>query len=503
LRAAATVRRLRPGLVGVALFAAGCGIAAIHLRSFVLLHDEGLSLQAAARIADGDWPYRDFWWNYGPGQPLLLAALQPLTGGPSLLVWRLLWVVEVATIALVVFLLVLRAGRLPWAIAAWAAALFLLVAARLAHPHVAVTVLALAALLLARTRPAIAGLLGGLAVFFRPELGVFVVAAVALAAAPSGARRAFAVASVSSVLLLLPFVVVAGPGRFFGQTIGFDLSDQHLQRLPLVGSPPAGADLIDRLHYQLPLVLLCAAAAAMALVGVSAARNGPSREALALALLGIGGVLYLLGRADLFHLVPLAAVAPALLALAATANGRPWFAPWLCAAALAVLLVDGVSRRIDILDTAAPTARVPGPAGDGIRTDPPTAASLARIGALLDREASGSPIWVANARQDRVTSGATLAYVILDRRNATRYDVMQPGVVTDRSVQEEIADDLTRSRAPVVRWLGAAGALHEDSAAARMTGSKLLDGFLARRYRIAARAGEWELLLWRPTSSSP
>jgi hypothetical protein len=26
---------------------------------FVLLHDEGLVLQAAARIADGDWPYRE------------------------------------------------------------------------------------------------------------------------------------------------------------------------------------------------------------------------------------------------------------------------------------------------------------------------------------------------------------------------------------------------------------------------------------------------------------
>ena len=36
-------------------------------------HDEGLMLQAARRIADGQWPYRDFWWNYGPGQPLLLA----------------------------------------------------------------------------------------------------------------------------------------------------------------------------------------------------------------------------------------------------------------------------------------------------------------------------------------------------------------------------------------------------------------------------------------------
>jgi hypothetical protein len=63
-------------------------------------------------------------------------------------------------------------------------------------------------------------------------------------------------------------------------------------------------------------------------------------------------------------------------------------------------------------------------------------------------------------------------------------------------VQEEIARDLTRRRAPVVRWLGAAGALREDSAAARMSGSKLLDGFLARRYRVFATVGEWQLLVW-------
>ena len=36
-------------------------------------NDEGLMLQAAARIADGQVPYRDFWWFYPPGQPYLLA----------------------------------------------------------------------------------------------------------------------------------------------------------------------------------------------------------------------------------------------------------------------------------------------------------------------------------------------------------------------------------------------------------------------------------------------
>ena len=35
-------------------------------------NDEGLMLQAAARIAHGEVPYRDFWWFYPPGQPYLL-----------------------------------------------------------------------------------------------------------------------------------------------------------------------------------------------------------------------------------------------------------------------------------------------------------------------------------------------------------------------------------------------------------------------------------------------
>ena len=38
-------------------------------------HDEGLMLAWAGRIADGQAPYRDFWCNYAPGQPLLLAGL--------------------------------------------------------------------------------------------------------------------------------------------------------------------------------------------------------------------------------------------------------------------------------------------------------------------------------------------------------------------------------------------------------------------------------------------
>ena len=45
-------------------------------------------LQAAARIADGQVPYRDFWWFYPPGQPYLLGGLRELVR-PVAAAWRI------------------------------------------------------------------------------------------------------------------------------------------------------------------------------------------------------------------------------------------------------------------------------------------------------------------------------------------------------------------------------------------------------------------------------
>ena len=50
----------------------------------------------------------------------------------------------------------------------------------------------------------------------------------------------------------------------------------------------------------------------------------------------------------------------------------------------------------------------------------------------------GHPIFVANPRFDLVNVGNPLVYVLVGRPNPTRYDVMQPGVVTTAPVQREI-----------------------------------------------------------------
>ena len=85
----AAVERLRPpsAALQALLLVAAAALSGFTIRRGYGPHDEGLMLAWAQRVADGQWPYRDFWSNYAPGQTLVLAGLTKLFG-PSLLVWR-------------------------------------------------------------------------------------------------------------------------------------------------------------------------------------------------------------------------------------------------------------------------------------------------------------------------------------------------------------------------------------------------------------------------------
>ena len=80
--------------------------------------DEGVVLTAAARVAAGELPYRDFLWPYGPAQPYVLGGWFELFG-PSLLSWRVLRVACDAALAVTAFAIVRREAPLPLALVAW------------------------------------------------------------------------------------------------------------------------------------------------------------------------------------------------------------------------------------------------------------------------------------------------------------------------------------------------------------------------------------------------
>jgi hypothetical protein len=168
-------------------------------------------------------------------------------------------------------------------------------------------------------------------------------------------------------------------------------------------------------------------------------------------------------------------------------------------AAVCVIALHGLERRGSQLIHAPTLAAVPGPAGDGVETTPSDARALRGLEAELKRVTRpGEPIFVANPRFDLVHAGDPLLYVITGHPNPTKYDVMQPGVVTTASVQRQIIEELQRSHTRiVVRWLSPLATLKEPNGAGRSSGVNILGKYIAASYRPVAKFGYYQVLVAR------
>lgn len=480
------------------LLVLGALLSGVTLLREIGPHDEGLMLQAAQRIADGQLPYRDFWWNYGPGQPLLLALPIKLFG-PSLLWWRLLRVVIDAVVALLAYKLIRRiatsapsAANGPRVVEGVALLGWLAAAAAMAwpatpSPNPTALLLVLWALLLGRHHRLWAGALCGLAIVFRPEIGIAGAVAVALA---GGGWAALAPAAGVAVVGLLPFFVAA-PGDMWDDMVGF-LGVQDLQRLPLRVNPAGiGFDPNKLLELWMPLILVIATG----LWAAWAVLRRPPWALPALPLLAVG-LAYLLGRPDEFHLIPLAALLAIALAAAATAE-RAKALQIALIVALGLIALHGLERRWGQLVHPPALAGVPSSVADGVKTTAADAHDLRGLLAEIDRlSCPGDPILVAPPRFDQVTVGDPLLYVLADRTNPTRYDVMQPGIVTTAKAQREMIADLERAQpALVVRWNDPRAEVQEPNGSADSSGVTLLDDWIAAHYDPAKRFGAYTVLV--------
>jgi hypothetical protein len=368
-----------------------------------------------------------------------------------------------------------------WAVAGWLAAAGAMAFPAGPGPNATALALGLGAIALAPSRSRSAGALAGLACFFRPEIGV----ACALGAAmdSSERRRVLGAAAVVAVATLGPFIVTLG-GDMLPQTIGF-VDEQRLQRLPFPFVPHVGFDPNKLLELWMPLILVAGCAAWAAL----------GRRAWALVPLAVVGLGYLLARADEFHLVPLSVALSVLLACAAAA--RTGVPRWALAALLGLIAVHGLERQAGRLFHPPALAAVPGGVGDGVRTEKADAAALrALVPFVRSRVAPGAPVFVANPRHDLVHAGDPLLNVILDRANPTRYDVMQPGIVTTAKVQREMVRELAATKLVVV-WHDPRATLREDNPAGRSSGVHVLDEYLRSAFRQVARFGVYEVRIRR------
>jgi hypothetical protein len=510
------------------LFAGAALLSGITMLAGIQPNDEGLMLAAAARIADGQVPYSDFWWFYPPGQPYLLAGLWEVFG-PSLLAWRIVRVLSDATVAVLAYALARRGGASPrLALLSWLAAALAMAYPSGPHPFPITLALALGALLLFERRPLLAGAAAGLAAVWRIEFAAYLAVGIVLAYAVRprpGRERALdalrfaGVAAALALVLYAPVVAAAGFGDSWDLLARYPIEDfREYQSLPfpldydgpLNTSSPGGflSDSAENLLvFYLPLALVVGLAGSLLVLGLRFERERWPQ--LASAVFAVGMAHYLITRPDVFHTAPLA-VMVAVLAAWAIAAREPRDAVFrtrrspralaalsgvtLAAAALAYAIVEGADRRW--LELRNDYAELRLPAADGVRVRESSRPPLERaVRDVRRRVPPGAPLYVTTRRSDLVSSGHPLLYVLADRPNPTRYDIQAPGVVTSAPVQREIVRKLERTRTPVVvRWTAPVTAIREPNRAGESSGVTILDDYLARAYRRAARYGSFVIL---------
>ena len=387
-----------------------------------------------------------------------------------------------------------------WGLAAWAAAAVTAAQPTSANPAQPALAFALGAVLLAaRRRPAWAGAAAALAAFWRPDIGACgaLAAAATLALArpregtpERGARSPMAGAAVclgaallGVAVLYAPFAVAAGPGAVWDALAVQATRDGAWWRLPF---PPgfhepltSAAALKDLAGWLAPY-----AAGLAALLAVRRARGAQA----GLVVLALGAVVYYASRADAEHAQVLLVAGCGLAALV-----RPRIAG---AAILALLLAVGAANRGSALLRPPDLAPLRVSGAGGVRVPPRDARALPRVVALTDRLVpAGQPIYVAPRRSDLVTFSDPLLHFLVRRPNVLDRDVLlQAKPAEQRTIVAVLAHRRPRV---VIRWTDPASARPEPNRRGRPSGSRALDAYLDRTYRLKARYGAYDVLVPR------
>jgi len=540
--------RPRPGVFTIAsLFIVSMLCLMLCMERNINPYDEGSILTGAARVLDGAVIHRDFYASYGPAQFYVLAALYKLFG-TSVLIERI-WdtVIRSACVSLV-FVIVVRVA--PYWLALLASAVSLLWLADFGfygYPVFPALTADLAGLVFlipilagARRAPAIvaAGACSGLATLFRYDVGIASFAAecaiLALSVVLSpltrldrlrdGARAlmlfglgfavvvgpVFAALAVAGAIPDLVFDVVTYPTRFYAK----------MRALPFPGLAVLRLFPAEFAVYLPPFVCAAAVPRMVALLrhrsSGDSGRPDPFAQRSELWTLLALTILTLLFfgkgwvRVQTIHMaialissVALSAVlARSLLAGGMIGRGMTVVAVLgICAWSCFAIQTDSSRAVRNLVWALAPSSgdepttgscRMPGVLArlNCFETSPETVETSQYVQRSTDPD---DPVFVGASRHDKLFANDVLLYFLLNRKPATKWYQFDPGLQTSAPIQQEMIDELERSKPKLIvletRW----SEMNEPNGSA-LSDATLLDDYIKQTFEPAETFGTNEIL---------
>ena len=443
--------------------------------------EEGFMLTFPELLLKGFVPHRDFVHLYGPGGLWLLAAVYKVVG-VTLEAERTVGFLQQVGVAFGVF-----AALRPWG--RWTAAAGGVVAAVIVIPPIGLVALAwvgavalglwsvnatLAGLERGSTRlVGLGGVLGGLALLYRPDLVVAVVlSGIVLLTSLRGRDRLWYLGGAAlGVAPYLVLVAMAGVrptinglfldpvfdlrgGRRLPLPPSWDKFDGFLQLAGLLEEPPWPFPAPPSpAQLSLWLLLLLASVVLLFVTGRSVVRGTGDRRLIALALFSAGLLPQALQRADSTHLawvscVPLGLLPAALVELRRSAPGARLVAAAVPVVLTVALVPDFTWRAYsDYVARGFGKEHVQGTMRSGDREfhygRPDAVESVNRmIPVVRDVSDPGDTLFVGTGDLRKTPySEAFLYYLLPELDPATRYIEMDPGVANaeDSGMAEELA----------------------------------------------------------------
>lgn len=535
--------------IGALLFVMSVVLQTVLMKRVVAGYDEGLILYGAARVAQGEVPYRDFWSMYGPGSFYVLAALFRAFG-ETVVVARGFDVASRAAIVVLVFALVAGLARREGGanvgfIAALGALGLLIIAPGYEFP--VYPALAFALLAVAFVRRAVeaptrwqawfgAGAAAGMAAVFRHDLGAYALGVCCYALVVSrrvdGAVPGFG--RVHGAALAGGFALALGPPlvALLRAVPGADLIDNLIRipalvyapyrHLPLPSLPVALQQAVEMqsatplfaLAYYAPIGITLVAAVLALRVRRQRRSEVPPRSLTArqivfetLTLLTLLFCVKAGVRAGSMHVMPALILAVVPGALMVDRSGSRFLKALSLAAVLAVV---GVRIGLSATELEAPPGGGVGSAfarWAGCERGPVARlrcfridADRAAVLAYLGRHAvPGVPIYIGTGRHDKLFVNNVELYFLSGLPAATKWHDLHPGVQTTREVQLEMLAEM-RARPPQfvvvnTEW----DDFVEPNASAVSSGVTLLDAHLRDAFEPVFGSGTFSV--WQPRAA--
>lgn len=517
------------------------------------VYDEGLSVYGATRILNGEFPYRDFWTIYAPGQFYALAFLFALFG-PFLIVERVFTGIIHLSIPICTYLLSKKMVSWRLALLAWGLSLLWMGAFGFwGYPAtVAVLLSLLSSLFLTRFFSIkekrhlwLGGIFTGIIALFRHDLGFYAFLSGTALLVPFIYKNIVKTAKdqrgkiletfrvytrylMGVLLVILPvslFYLYHVPiGVIFSDLILFPIKIfPQFRSLPYpcpISNPLSvirgEQTLIDfiveglgRFPFYFPIVVFFVTALVL-VFGLSRKEDfdsGAWSRGLFL-LLGITFFSQARIRSDMAHLLPTMIFAILLLPpfLSKDRHQNPFGyhlgvrRTFYVVAVLALLSFGYVSlsppsQNLFTSLSSTHFIRLNLHRARGILMEPASSKDLEGAVKFVQKcVPEKEKIFVGLPRHDRIFANDVLFYFLSERDSATRYHELHPGVVTTPAVQKEIIGDLIRHQVRYIVLWNHPENMVEPNKSSESSGVTDLDDFIRRHYVTVANFGSYSIL---------